>query len=114
MSRRNLFLIAAIACFAALFALGAVAFRSVIQGWFIASLFWVQLPLGALMMRLIVRLTGGGRQAGAIAALDPALSLTPWAWLLVLPMVIGAQMLFPRNAGALAGPIALLTGSAIV
>jgi hypothetical protein len=113
MNGRRLVLAAAIAALAALFVLGAIDFPDLIQGWFIASLFWVQLPLGALMMRLITRLTGGERQAGAMAALSPALSLTPWIWLLVPPIAVSAPMLFPRG-GVLANPMITLAGTIVV
>jgi hypothetical protein len=93
------FAIAAAAA-AGLAVLGVSDLPAAVGGWLASALFWSALPIGALMLRLIVALTGGARRTGVVEALDPHVRAAPAAWLLSVPLA-GALLGSKSNGAAM-------------
>ena len=92
--------------------IGAAAPRVVLHGWLIAFAFLGGLPLGALALLMIHRLTGGRWGGAARPVLAAATSALPFTLLLVLPLLLGARLAYPwaadpSSAGAGVAAIAL-------
>jgi len=69
-----------------------------LQGWLIAFVFWASIPLGALGVVLIHRLTGGDWGDAFAPELEPAAATAPLLLLFVLPVLIGLPLIYPWAA----------------
>jgi hypothetical protein len=82
-------------------ALGLAAFvapRSAAQGWLAAFVFWSGISVGALVLLLTHRLTGGRWGETLAPALLPLAGLMPLAALAYLPLAAGTVAIFPWAA----------------
>lgn len=74
---------------------GRGALQQALQGYLVAWLFCLALPLGSMAWLSIHRLTGGGWGRALHAHWQVAAGLLPWVALLGLPLVAGAPVLLP-------------------
>lgn len=76
--------------------------RSALQGWLIAFVIVAGLPLGALALVCIARLTGGHWAVAASPVLVRAVAATPLFCVAFLPILAGVGLIFPWawNGGA--------------
>ncbi len=95
MSRR---LVAGIVGLVLLVMIGVAAPRVLLHGWLIAFAFLGGFPLGALALMMIHRLTGGRWGEAARPILVAATAALPLALLLVLPLLLGARLVYPWAA----------------
>lgn len=65
------------------------------QAYLQAYLFWLSVPMGALGLRLIHHLTGGGWGKALGPYLDSAIRTMPLAAILFIPIVIGIKSIYP-------------------
>lgn len=78
--------------------------RSAAQGWLAAFVFWSGVPVGAVVLLLIHRLTGGRWGEALAPALLPLAGLMPAAALAFLPAALAMPALFPWAADPAAVP----------
>lgn len=71
-----------------------VDFAIFLEAWLVASVFWISIPLGALALRMLHRLTGGAWGIFARPALDSAIFTLPLGLVVFIPLV-GASLVFP-------------------
>jgi len=74
---------------------GIFAPRGVLQGWLIAFVIAGGLPLGSLVLLCIARLTGGCWTVAASPLLLRVVAATPVLCLAFLPVLAGADLIFP-------------------
>jgi len=106
--------IGAIGC-ALLAAWGIFMPRAVLQGWLIGFVFVGGVPLGAVALMCVARLTGGRWAVAARPVLLRALAATPLLCLAFLPVLLGAGLIFswashPDAAGKEVSLLYLNTG----
>jgi hypothetical protein len=77
-------------------------------GWLIAFLIWSSIPIGALVLSLIYRLTGGRWAIAMAPTLRGGLACLPLLLLFFLPILLGLKSLYPwsRVADAAAKDVA--------
>lgn len=75
--------------------LGRDAARQALQGYLVAWLFCLALPLGSMAWLAIHRLTGGGWGRALHPYWQVGIGLLPWVAVLALPLALGAPLLFP-------------------
>ena len=80
---------------ALLVGLGIFMPRSALQGWLIAFVIVGGLPLGALALVCVARLTGGHWAVAASPVLVRAVAATPLFGVAFLPILAGAGLIFP-------------------
>jgi hypothetical protein len=83
----------AAAALAAMAALGS--WSSAAQAWTAAYLFWMGMPVGALFATLVHGLAGGGWGLTLRPALAAMLRATPLLPLLLIPILLGVQLVYP-------------------
>lgn len=87
--------LAGIALLALGWLIGRDTAQQALQGYLVAWLFSLALPLGSMAWLSIHRLTGGGWGRALHAYWQVAAGLLPWVALLGLPLVAGAPVLLP-------------------
>lgn len=104
----------AVCAIAALVLLGAVALlafwnvQAVLRGYLAAIVLWLGLPLGAMLLLLTHRLTGGRWGEIIRAPLAAAIAVMPVFAVLVVPAVVGVQILYPWTGQDLHTPGSLV------
>lgn len=91
----RLSLLLGILALAALVHAGLAAPSVALHGWLIAFVFWSGISIGALVLLLIHALTGGRWVGGLAPGLAPTAAALPVLFLLVVPVVLGVQLLYP-------------------
>lgn len=77
------------------------------RAWLVAAVFWLGVPLGALAILCLYRLTGGGWGAFIEPWLRTAVVLLPLCVLLFVPLLFGLEQLYPWLAPASELPTAV-------
>jgi hypothetical protein len=83
---------------AALIIAGFFAAAAVLQGWLVALVFWSSLPIGALVLLLIHRLTGGRWGEAAMPVLAPTATTLPLFAPLFVPVLAALAAIYPWAA----------------
>lgn len=83
---------------AALIVGGFFATTPVLQGWLVALVFWSSLPIGALVLILIHRLTGGRWGEAMMPVLAPTATLVPLFAVLFVPVLAALASIYPWAA----------------
>lgn len=82
--------------------LGPSAF--VPRGWLLAFAAWSSVPIGAMTLLLIHRLTGGAWGEALAPVLRPAAALMPLVGIAFLPVLLGLPAIYPWAADPIAAP----------
>lgn len=69
--------------------------RTALQSWYAATVFWSSIPLGALVLLLLHRLTGGRWGLFIRPLLIAAVATLPLLLLAYLPLLLSMELLFP-------------------
>ncbi len=70
-----------------------------LQAYLVAFLFWMALPLGAMGLRMIHHLTGGGWGRAIAVYLDASVRTVPLLVIFFIPLALGVKELFPWAHG---------------
>lgn len=72
-----------------------LAFPVFLAAWLVAAIFWLSVPLGALALSLLHRLTGGAWGVFARPTLEAAITTLPLSMVMFIPLIVTTGTVFP-------------------